>query len=186
MQHTKCTCQANTGRATSTPSGHDERTMGNDVVTLSLTLRGNRYVLTFTEYNSRYVEAFAIPNTQATTIARILVDEICFRYGAPQQLLSDLGANLISQVVAETCLLMGVERLFTDPYRSQTDGLLEQWNATMCKNLAMYVNEKHDDWDLYIKPCVSAVTPLQVSIQLSIPLSLLCMAENHYNPLTLY
>ena len=34
-----------------------------DVVTLAITPRGNRYVLTFTEYNSRYVEAFALPNT---------------------------------------------------------------------------------------------------------------------------
>ena len=122
-----------------------------DIVTLPLTPRGNRYVLVFTEYNSRYAEAFALQNTQATTIARVLVDEICFRYGAPQQLLSDLGANLISQVVAETCQIMGIERLFTSPYRPQTDGLVERLNSTICKNLAMYVNEKHDNWDLYLK-----------------------------------
>ena len=127
-----------------------------DIVTLPLTPRGNRYVLTFSEYNSRFVEAFAIPNTQATTIARILVDEICFRYGAPQQLLSDLGANLISQVVAETCQLLGIERLFTSLYRPQTDGLVERMNSTICKNLAMYVNEKHDDWDLYLKDICSS------------------------------
>ena len=122
-----------------------------DIVTLPLTPRGNRYVLVFTEYNSRFAEAFALPNTQATTIARTLVDEICFRYGSPQQLLSDLGANLISQVVAETCQIMGIERLFTSPYRPQTDGLVERLNSTICKNLAMYVNERHDDWDLYLK-----------------------------------
>ena len=50
---------------------------------LPLTLRGNRYILTFTEYNSRYFEALALQNTQAATIARVLVDEICFRYSAP-------------------------------------------------------------------------------------------------------
>ena len=73
-----------------------------DIVTLPRTERGNRYVLTFTEYNTRYVEAFALPETSSKTIARTLVDEICFRYGAPQTLLSDLGANLISEVMAET------------------------------------------------------------------------------------
>ena len=122
-----------------------------DIVTLPLTPRGNRYVLTFTEYNSRFVEAFALKETSANSIARVLVDEICFRYGAPQQLLSDLGANLVSQVVAETCELLKIERLFTAPYRPQTDGLLEKYHGTMCKNLSMYVNDRHDDWDLLLK-----------------------------------
>ena len=122
-----------------------------DIVTLPRTIRGNRYVLTFTEYNTRYVEAFALPETSSKTIARVLVDEICFRYGAPQTLLSDLGANLVSEVMAETCKIMKIERLFTAPYRPQTDGLLEKFHHTMCKNLSMYVNERHDDWDLLLK-----------------------------------
>ena len=47
--------------------------------------------------------------------------------------------------------MLGIERLFTTPYRPQSDGLLEKYQETMCKNLSMYVNEKHDDWDLYLK-----------------------------------
>ena len=116
-----------------------------DIVTLPRTERGNRYVLTFTEYNTRYVEAFPLKETSSKTIARVLVDEICFRYGAPQTLLSDLGANLVSEVMAETCKILKIERLFTAPYRPQTDGLLEKYHHTMCKNLSMYVNDTYDD-----------------------------------------
>lgn len=122
-----------------------------DIVTLPLTPRGNRYVLTFTEYNSRFVEAFPMKDTCAETIARTFVNEICFRYGAPQQLLSDLGANLVSEVMRETCELLKVERIMTAPYRPQTDGLLEKYHSTMCKNLSMYVNDRHDDWDVLLK-----------------------------------
>ena len=122
-----------------------------DIVTLPLTPRGNRYVLTFTEYNTRFVEAFAMKDTCAETIARTFVNEICFRYGAPQQLLSDLGANLVSEVMQQTCELLKVERIMTAPYRPQTDGLLEKYHGTMCKNLSMYVNDRHDDWDVLLK-----------------------------------
>ena len=122
-----------------------------DIVTLPRTERGNRYVLTFTEYNTRFVEAFPLKETSSKTIARVLVDEICFRYGAPQTLLSDLGANLVSEVMAETCSILKIERLFTAPYRPQTDGLLEKYHHTMCKNLSMYVNDRHDDWDLLLR-----------------------------------
>ena len=70
--------------------------------------------------SSRYVEAFPLPNTQAITIARILVNEIYFRY-SPQQLLSDLGSNFILEVVKETCKLLNIERIYTSPYLPQTD-----------------------------------------------------------------
>lgn len=122
-----------------------------DIVNMPLTPRGNRCILTFTEYCTRYVEAFALPNSQAPTLARVLVDQICFRYGCPKQLLSDLGANMQSEIVSQVSHMLGIERLYTAPYRPQTDGLLERFNDTLTKNLAMYVNSDHNDWDVYLK-----------------------------------
>ena len=113
--------------------------------------RGNKWILTFVEYNTRYAEAFPLRNAQAETIARVLVDEICFRYGAPGSILSDLGKNLISKVVSETCKLFSIDRKTTTAYHPQCNGLLEKFNATLCKTLAMYVGPRHDDWDNHLK-----------------------------------
>ena len=49
-----------------------------DIVHMPMTPRGNKYILTFTEYCLRYVEAFPLPTTQATTVASVLVNKICF------------------------------------------------------------------------------------------------------------
>ena len=133
------------------PPTHVGERWAMDLVNMPRSTRGNRYILTFTEYNTRFVEAFALPNSKTETIAKILVDEICFRYGAPGCLLSDLGANLVSSVVAETCRLFQIDRVHTAPYRPQTNGLIEKVQATICKNLAMYVNPSHTDWDVYLK-----------------------------------
>ena len=122
-----------------------------DLINMPRSESGNKHILTFTEYSTRYVEAFAIPNSQAQTIARVLVDEICFRYGAPSCLLSDLGQNLISVIVSETCKLFNIERVHTSSYHPQCNGLLEKANETICKNLAMYVNAQHTDWDRYLR-----------------------------------
>ena len=122
-----------------------------DLINMPRSEQGNKHILTFTEYSTRFVEAFAIPNSQAPTIARVLVDEICFRYGAPACLLSDLGQNLISVVVAETCKLFKIERVHTSSYHPQCNGLLEKANETICKNLAMFVNSQHSDWDRYLR-----------------------------------
>ena len=122
-----------------------------DLINMPRSDLGNKHILSFTEYSTRFVEAFAIPNSQAPTIARVLVDEICFRYGAPRCLLSDLGQNLISVIVAETCKLFNIERVHTSSYHPQCNGLLEKANETICKNLAMFVNPQHTNWDCFLK-----------------------------------
>lgn len=44
---------------------------------------GNRYILVVSDYFTKWVEAFAIPNQEAPTIARILVDEFFCRFPLP-------------------------------------------------------------------------------------------------------
>ena len=152
----KCNTRKNPAKPTKAPlqplapANINER-WAMDIVHMPLTPRGNKYILTFTEYCSRYVEAFPLQNTQAVTITRILVNEICFRFSPPQYLLSDLGSNFISEALKETCNLFGIERICTSPYHPQTDGLLEKFHSTLGKNLSMYVARDHKDWDLYVR-----------------------------------
>ena len=59
--------------------------------------------MVFSDYLSRWVEAFPVPNADATKNTRLLVDEIIARHGAPKVLLSDKGKNFLSKLVAEVC-----------------------------------------------------------------------------------
>jgi hypothetical protein len=103
------------------------------------TTKGNKYIVVLTDYLTRWPEAFAVINIQATTIARILVEDIFCRYGAPYQLLSDQGANFMSQLVAETCRIINTRQLRTSSYHPQTNGLCERFNKSLANILAMYV-----------------------------------------------
>ena len=47
---------------------------------------GNRYVLVVGDYFTRWMEAFAIPDQEAQTVARRLVDEVFCRFFPPEQL----------------------------------------------------------------------------------------------------
>ena len=60
-----------------------------DVLQLPLTEYGNRYVVVFQDYLTKWIEAFAVPNQTAETVAKILIEEIFCRHGAPEHLLSD-------------------------------------------------------------------------------------------------
>ena len=105
--------------------------VGVDVLQLPVTESGNKYVVVFLDYLTKWVEAFAVANQSAETIARLLVEEICCRHGAPEQLLSDRGANFLSDLVMEVCKLLQIDKVNTSGYHPQTNGLVEKFNSTL-------------------------------------------------------
>ena len=117
---------------------------------LPTTHDGNRYILVFSDYYTRWPEAYALPSVEASRIAQLLVDEILARHSAPRTLLSDRGPNFLSSVVQSVCQIMNTRRLHTTAYHPQTDGLVERFNATLCEGLSMYVSTHQKDWDKHL------------------------------------
>ena len=117
---------------------------------LPLTLDGNQYAVVFIDYLTKWVEAFAVPNQRADTIAKCLVEGVICRHGAPEQLLSDRGANFMSELVAEVCVLFDVKKLNTSGYHPQTNGLCERFNSTLIQMLAKTGERFAQDWDKHL------------------------------------
>ena len=97
-----------------------------------------------------------MPSVEATVIARLLIDEIISRHGAPRVLLSDRGTNFLSKVVAEVCKIFQIQKVNTSSYYPETDGLVERFNSTLCQSLSMYISKNQKDWDKFIPLILSA------------------------------
>ena len=78
--------------------------------------RGNSYILVIGDYFTRWMEAFAIPNQEATTIARVITQEVFCRFSPPEQLHSDQGKQFESELISEICKLLGVAKTRTTSY----------------------------------------------------------------------
>ena len=50
------------------------------------TSRGNKYILVIADYFTKWSEAYPIPNMEAITVAKCLVNEFICRFGVPEQL----------------------------------------------------------------------------------------------------
>ena len=50
---------------------------------LPTTCSGNRYIVCFVEYLTKWLKIFAAPDMEAVTIAQLITDEIIPRHGAP-------------------------------------------------------------------------------------------------------
>ena len=140
-------CRASRPPLTSVPVGGPFHRLGVDLLQLPLTANGNKYVLVFLDYLTKWVEAFAIPDQSAETIARLLVEHVVCRHGVPHELLSDRGANFLSDIIAETCKVLGMKKINTSGYHPQTDGLVEKFNSTLINMLAKGVEGRAQDWD---------------------------------------
>ncbi|KAJ8369382.1 hypothetical protein SKAU_G00094100 [Synaphobranchus kaupii] len=124
---------------------------------LNKTERNNNcYVLVIQDYFTKWVEAFPLPNERAVTVAEVLASEWMCRYGAPQTLHSDQGRNFESEVFQKMCTLFGIKKTHTTPFRPQSDGQVERFNATLQKILATTAEQCHWDWDLMIPYAVMA------------------------------
>ena len=77
-----------------------------DILEMPRTLRGNRYVIVFAEYFTKWADAYAVEDQTSETIARLLVDNVVCRHGVPVKLLSDQGSNLLSTLIMEVCELL--------------------------------------------------------------------------------
>ena len=130
--------------------------------------RGNNYVVVFTDYATRWVEAFPVRDKSAPTIARLLADEVIARYGAPQRLLSDQGTEFANSIIKELCRLFQIRKIWTTAYRPQTDGLVERFNKTMGAQLGIYAHEHQTMWDRYLPMVLFAYrTSIQDSLLFS-------------------
>jgi transposase InsO family protein/predicted aspartyl protease len=109
--------------------------------------RGNVYILTVVDHFSKWAEAFPIRNHHADTVARQLVTHVFARFGMPRQLLSDRGPEFESNLFAELCRLMKIEKLRTMSFKASTNGVVERFHSTLNSMLAKLVAEDKRDWD---------------------------------------
>eukprot|EP00731_Ephydatia_muelleri_P003311 Em0001g3311a len=120
---------------------------------LPLTPRSNKYVLVIGDYFTKWTEAFAIPDMETVTVARVFVNEFVSRFGAPTHLHTDQGRSFESSLIKELCQLMGIVKTRTTPYHPQSDGMIERFNRTLLSMLRMAAVDDESNWDLKL-PCL--------------------------------
>ena len=117
---------------------------------------GNRYILLVGDYFTRWIEAYAIPELSAKTVAEKLVYEFFSRFGTPFDLHSDQGRNYEASLFKEVCRLLEINKTRSSPYHPQSNGMIERFNRTLLDMIAVYTDQNQTDWDKYLPMLTSA------------------------------
>ncbi len=117
---------------------------------LPVTPRGNYYILLVTNHFTKWVEIFAIPDQTAVTCAEVILNEVISRFGCPLTIYSDQGKNYESQIFAELCKLLEIQKTRTSPGNPRGNGLAERFNRTMVKMIKSFLHSEQLDWDRHL------------------------------------
>lgn len=112
--------------------------------------KGNRYILVISDYFTKWTQAFALKDQEATTVANVLVNEVVALFGVPKILHSDKGSNFESKVFTEMCKILGIDKTRTTTRRPQSDGMVERNIKTIKEMLTVFVNKSKRNWDHYL------------------------------------
>ena len=89
-----------------------------DFTSIEITMELNQMpgitnVLVFQDHFTKHVMAYVTPNQTAKTVAKFLYHGYILIFGALARLLSNWGANIMSIIIDEMCMLLGMKKLQT-------------------------------------------------------------------------
>ncbi|OBZ81002.1 Transposon Ty3-I Gag-Pol polyprotein, partial [Choanephora cucurbitarum] len=118
-----------------------------DIAVLTKSKKGNRYLLVFMEYLSKWLITAAIPSLDTDQVVQVLLFEVVLKLGVPARLIADNGTNFVCEAVKQVCARLGIQRSLTSVEHPQTDGLVERLNRTIKTSLTICTEGNPLDWD---------------------------------------
>lgn len=115
---------------------------------LTMSNYGNKYVLTIQDDLSKFSLAFAMPNKEAVTVSKILLERVFCVFGFPMQIMHDGGLEFVNEVLRGICDILGVEQLVTAAYHHESMGAIENSHRRLGDYLRSYCGNtpNWEDW----------------------------------------
>ena len=118
--------------------------------------KGNRFILVVTDLLSKFVVAKPTRDNTALSAAKVLMEDVIFKYGTPNQILSDNGTHFTSSLFNSIMSIYGICHVFTTPYNPRANGVCERFNSSMCDSLASICNGNKSNWDEQVSKVIFA------------------------------
>ena len=107
---------------------------------------GNRYIISFVDIMSKWVEAYAVPNHDSHTVSRCFMDFV-LRHGFVHRIYCDRGKEFVSGVFRSVLDRFGIKLSDTAPYSPWLQGPVERYHRTIGTILMQYLGKYGPSWD---------------------------------------
>ncbi|XP_060179912.1 uncharacterized protein LOC132609777 [Lycium barbarum] len=105
---------------------------------------GHKFILVAIDYFTKWVEASSHKSVTKKVVADFVRSNIICRFGVPESIITDNGANLNSGLMQEICDTFKITHRNSTPYRPQMNGAVEAANKNIKRILRKMIdNYKH-------------------------------------------
>ena len=132
------------------PDSKPFQIVGVDVMDLPWTEDGNKHVVVFQDYFTKWPMVYPVPDQKTTRLVELLTKEVVPFFGVPEALLSDRGTNFLLHLMTDVCAKLGITKLNTTAYHPECDGMVERFNRTLKAILRKHMSRFGSQWDRYI------------------------------------
>ena len=122
---------------------------------------GSKHILTIIDHLPEWPEAFPIPDKSIDTIVTTLINQylpvhMCLRY-----ILSDNGMEFKNSLMDQVLQQLGIDRIFSGPYHSQSNDKLEVFHKYLKLTLKKLCKKDPGNWDKYLNQVLTSyrITP---------------------------
>lgn len=117
---------------------------------LPTTYNGNRHILVVVDYFSKWIEAYALADQSAETVADCFCKNWITIHGSPLELFTDQGSNFVSSIFANICKELEIEKFQAIVRRPNSNGFVEIINHSLTQMIAKAEKLDPHNWDNYL------------------------------------
>jgi transposase InsO family protein len=110
----------------------------------------HRWILTATDYFTKWIEAVPTKSTSHKVIINFLEDIIA-RFGCPSKIVTDNASPFRSEPLVKFCEQFGISLIHSTPYYPQGNGLVESSNKSLIKLIKKLLEDNKRAWDSKLK-----------------------------------
>ena len=118
---------------------------------------GNVYILMLVDQFTKWLECYPLPDQNAETIAKAMVEGFIARFGCPLQIHTDQGRNFTGNMFTQVCQLLQIVKTRKTPYHPASNVQVERFNKTLLQIIRAYLKGNQRTWDENLQLLAGAI-----------------------------